>query len=101
MFVTSVGGRSGWFRYHPILRVVLVRRLRASSRDLEQQSSHRAAEWHIARGEVEEGVNYLISAGASDEVVEAAFTHGSAMFDQHRATAVAGWIEHAASSAIE
>src|SRR5205807_6420502 len=92
--IFGLDSRSTWFRYHPSLRVVLRCQLHDEDAALETLLLHRAAEWHLARGDLEEGVGYLAEAGAWEEVVDAAFTHGAAMFDAHRAVAVAEWLQH-------
>jgi LuxR family maltose regulon positive regulatory protein len=95
-FVSSLDARREWFECHPLFRSALRRLLQgADGTTREQDLLRRAAEWCLECGEVEEGVRYLIAAGAGDEVVEAAFTHGSTMFERHRVGEVAGWIEQA------
>ena len=94
-FITSTDARRTWFRYHPLFRAMLRRRLRRAGIEVERDLLRGAAEWHLARDDVENGVAYLIGAGAADDVIEAAFTHGPAIFEQHRVAQVARLIEQA------
>lgn len=89
-FVSSVDARREWFVLHPLFRDVLRRRVSDSDRSA---LLHRAAEWHLERGDIDDGVRCLIDAGATDEVVEAGFTYGPALLDQQRVSDVAGWVE--------
>ncbi|MBV8161840.1 MAG: hypothetical protein JO265_13025 [Acidimicrobiia bacterium] len=97
-FVSSLDARREWFEYHPMLRSLLRRLLHQLDDARENELLHRAADWHLQRGDVESGVRYLIEAGADDEVVEAAFTHGPAMLEHHRTSEVAGWVERTRSA---
>lgn len=93
MFVTRLEGHGGWFRYHPLFRRLLRHHLRAEAPAREPLLLRRAAEWHLARDEVETAVLYLADAGAWSEVLDVAFAHGGASFAQGRAARVLRWIE--------
>lgn len=95
-FVTSVDAGREWFEYHPLFRDVLRRGVSETDR---VALLHRAAQWHLERGDIDDGVQYLIDAGATDEVVEAAFIYGPAMLEQQRVGEVARWIEGVPSDA--
>ena len=94
-FVTALDAHHTRFRCHPMFRAALRLQVRAEGGDLELTLLHRAADWHLGRGEVDAAVHYLVEAGAGDDVVEAAFSHGAAMFEQDRTQEVAEWIEQA------
>lgn len=93
MFITRLDGGSGWFGYHPLFRALLRHHLRDEDRTGERLLLHRAAEWHLARDEVDTAVDYLTEAGAWDEVLDAVFTYGGALFSRGRATTVVRWVE--------
>ena len=100
-FVVPPHASHPWFTYHPMFRALLRRQCRIEDAAVESDVLHRAAEWHLARGEIEDGVRCLVEAGARDEVVEAAFTYGPAMLDRQRGAEVAGWLESVAPDPAE
>src|SRR5919106_3581962 len=93
MFITRLDGRSGWFRYHRLFRALLRHHLRDEDPTREPLLLRRAAEWHLARDDVDAAVDYLAEAGAWEEVLDAAFTYGDAPFARGRAATVVRWVE--------
>ena len=93
MFIIRLDNRRQWFRYQQLFRTLLRHHLRAQDADLEPVLLERAADWHFARDDVETAIDYLIAGRAWERVLEAAFAHGQAMYEQGRAATVAGWIE--------
>ncbi|HET7487829.1 MAG TPA: LuxR C-terminal-related transcriptional regulator [Acidimicrobiales bacterium] len=93
MFVTRLDARRSWFRYHQLFRSLLRRHLHDEDADLERALLHRAATWHLERGELEVAVRYLAEAGAWDEVLGEAVADGPEMLALGRAAAIATWIE--------
>ena len=94
MFIIRLDNRRGWFRYQQLFQTLLRHHLRAEDADLERVLlAHAAADWHFARDDVETAIHYLIAGRAWERVLEAAFVHGRAMYEQGRAAAVAAWIE--------
>lgn len=93
MFLTRLDVRRMWFRYHPLFRTLLRQHLHDEDPALERELLHRAAEWHLARDDLDTGVWYLIEARSWDHVVHRARVHGREMLARGRALAVAEWIE--------
>jgi LuxR family maltose regulon positive regulatory protein len=93
LFVSRLDDRREWFRYHPMFRTLLRQHLRDAGEVDERELLQRAADWHLARDELEAGVEYLAKAGADARVLEAARTHGYAMVVRGRLAAVIGWID--------
>jgi LuxR family maltose regulon positive regulatory protein len=93
MFITRVEDPRGWFRYHQLFRALLRHRLRDGDPVRERLFLHRAAEWHVARDDLDSGVRYLADAGDWDAVMETAFRYGAALVSTGRSGAVAQWIE--------
>jgi LuxR family transcriptional regulator, maltose regulon positive regulatory protein len=93
MFITRLDGRNGWFRYHQLFRALLRQHLREEDPTGERLLLHRAAEWHLAYDDPDTAVDYLAEAGAWEEVLDAAFAYGDALFSQGRAATVVRWVE--------
>jgi LuxR family maltose regulon positive regulatory protein len=93
LFITAVDARGEWFRYHQLFRALLRHHLRDEDPARERLLLRRAAAWHLARDDLDTGVDCLAEAGASEEILEAAFTHGGALVAQGRPATVARWIE--------
>jgi len=93
LFVTRLEGRHEWFRYHQLLRTLLRHHLHDEDPTRERLVLRRAAEWHLARDDLEEGVGYLAEAAAWEDVFAAAFTHSGALFARGEAMTVARWID--------
>jgi LuxR family maltose regulon positive regulatory protein len=93
MFVTRLEGARYWFRYHQLFRAMLRHHLRAEDPATERELLRRAAQWHMARDELDAGVGYLAESGAWEEVLEAASSYGPAMLSLGRAITVARWVE--------
>jgi LuxR family maltose regulon positive regulatory protein len=92
LFVSRLDDRRVWFRFHPLFRTLLRQHLRLEGGD-ERALLRRAAAWHLARDETELGMDYLIKAGGSAEVLEAARTQGYDMVAQGRLAAVVRWVD--------
>ena len=93
LFITTADAGGEWFRYHQLFRALLRHHLGDEDPAREHDLLLRAAAWHLARDDLDTGVDYLAEAGASEEILEAAFVHGGALVAQGRPAAVARWVE--------
>jgi LuxR family maltose regulon positive regulatory protein len=93
MFITALDPRREWFRYHPLFRTLLRQHLRDEDPELEIAVLHRAARWHLGRGETQAGIGYLVEAGAWQEALDAALEHASTTETVAGATELARWID--------
>jgi LuxR family maltose regulon positive regulatory protein len=96
LFITALEPRREWFRYHQLFQALLRHHLRDQGPARERELLRWAAGWHLARDEVETAVDYLAEAGASDEILDAAFTYGPRLAAQGRPATVARWVERVA-----
>ncbi|MFL5755740.1 MAG: AAA family ATPase [Chloroflexota bacterium] len=80
-----------WFRYHPLLRDVLLRRLEDTR--LGARAAHRrAASWYAAEGRLDDAIEQQLAAGGT---AEAARLVGSAVPSAYRAgrlSAIRDWV---------
>jgi LuxR family transcriptional regulator, maltose regulon positive regulatory protein len=93
MFIVRLDAGRYWFRYHPLFCALLRHHLHDEAPSLERTLLRRAAEWHLARGNLDTGVSYLAEAQDWEAVIEAALVHGGALLAAGRAAVVAHWIE--------
>lgn len=93
LFVTPLDPGRQWFRYHPLFRALLRSHLRDEDPTLERRLLERAAAWHLARDELDAGVDHLADAGAWDDLLDVAFACGCAMLARGRPATVARWVE--------
>jgi LuxR family transcriptional regulator, maltose regulon positive regulatory protein len=93
LFVVPLGGQLRSFRHHRLFRSMLRSRLHAEDPEGERLLLRQAAEWHLARRMVTEGVGYLCDAREWDAVVDAAYRHGPMLHVNGRSATVAAWME--------
>jgi LuxR family maltose regulon positive regulatory protein len=93
MFLIPLDGQREWFRFHHLFRDLLRYRLRAERPGAEQDLLIRAASWHLDRGEVAPGVDYLLKARQWDEALEIIVSRGSEVFEQGTLKTVVRWID--------
>jgi LuxR family maltose regulon positive regulatory protein len=85
----------GWWRYHPVIREVLLLELRACDASAEARLLHVAADWHISRGEVADldlAAQYLIRAGDWPAVRTHIETFARSMHERGRVHSVLSWM---------
>ena len=63
VFVVTMDPQGHWYRCHQLFRDVLARQLDATDRAARRVLLTRAAEWFLARDQVDEAVRHLIAAG--------------------------------------
>jgi LuxR family maltose regulon positive regulatory protein len=67
LFLTALDGRTGWYRYHPLFRELLLHELRRALPATEVAHRHRkAAHWLSANGLVTDAVTHYTAAGDHD-----------------------------------
>lgn len=63
LFVVPLDAHREWYRYHRLFRDALRRELDATAPDAVPDLFRRAADWHLAAGQVEEAVRCLTATG--------------------------------------
>ena len=99
MFLVSLDTRRQWFRFHHLFRDMLRFTLRAEHPAREPDLLTRAASWHLERGEVDAGVEYLLGARNWTEALEVIMTRGSEVFERGEMATVIRWISQVPESA--
>jgi LuxR family maltose regulon positive regulatory protein len=97
LFVSRLDDRREWFRYHPLFRTLLRQHLLEEGNTDGRVLLQRAADWHLARDELEPGVEYLSKAGATSRVLQVARTEGYAMVARGQLATVVGWVDAVAA----
>ncbi len=92
MFLVPLDTRRQWFRYHHLFRDMLRFKLRAEQPDAEAGLLNGAASWHLARGEVDAGVEYLLQARNWDAALDVIMGQGSEVFEKGEMATVIRWI---------
>ncbi|GIU87222.1 MAG: LuxR family transcriptional regulator [Acidimicrobiia bacterium] len=82
------------YRVHGVLRAGLQERLRAGGARRARALAHRAARWHLDRGEPATAVGYLAAAHAWDELLRTAAGHADALLLADRPDELARWLDH-------
>jgi LuxR family maltose regulon positive regulatory protein len=93
LFITPLDPGREWFRYHPLFQAMLRYHLRDEDPTRERRLLARAAAWHLARGELDAGVDHLADAGAWDDLLDVASAYGCEMLARGRPATVARWVE--------
>ncbi|MFQ3663250.1 MAG: LuxR C-terminal-related transcriptional regulator [Chloroflexaceae bacterium] len=87
LFVIPLDGEGRWYRFHPLFRDLLRRRLRQTGEAcLEQRLQQRAAAWLAADGQVEEAVRLYLAAGDDDAAARLVEEHMIPEMDNDVAT---------------
>jgi LuxR family maltose regulon positive regulatory protein len=92
LFIVPVDGRPGWYRFHRLFRDLLLLRLHAHDPHAEAQLLELAARWHLAEGDEEVAIDYLIRARAWCDVVSLILGIGREFYDGYRMATVARWL---------
>jgi LuxR family transcriptional regulator, maltose regulon positive regulatory protein len=92
MFFVALDAHRERFRFHQLFRDLLRYRLRAEQPQEEARLLGRAAEFHLARGELAPAVEYLLRARAWDQALDAIMTRGSDIFERGEMSTVIRWI---------
>jgi LuxR family transcriptional regulator, maltose regulon positive regulatory protein len=98
MFLVSLDTHRRWFRFHHLFRDMLRFTLRAEHPARESELLTKAASWHLERGDVDAGVEYLLSAHNWAEALEVIMTRGSEVFERGEMATVIRWISEVPES---
>jgi LuxR family maltose regulon positive regulatory protein len=99
LFLVAADSRREQFRFHQLFRDLLRYRLRAEDPEEERRILGRAADHHLARGELVPAVEYLLRARQWDRALEAIMTRGSDVFERGEMRTVIRWITSIPESA--
>jgi LuxR family maltose regulon positive regulatory protein len=99
MFLVPLDTHRQWFRFHHLFREMLRFTLRAEQPAAEAHLLTRAASWHLERGEVDSGVEYLLRARNWDEALDVIMARGSEVFEKGEMATVIRWISEVPESA--
>ena len=92
MFLVPLDTHRQWFRFHHLFRDLLRFRLDATDPMAEHQILERAAQWHLERGELDDGVEYLLRARSWDKVLDVVMGCGPEIFERGEMATVIRWI---------
>jgi LuxR family maltose regulon positive regulatory protein len=70
LFLVRLDQEREWYRYHPLFRNFLNRRLRDSGFDAESELLRRASDWFYERGLSEEAIEISLAAGAPERAAQ-------------------------------
>ncbi len=99
MFLVPLDTRREWYRFHHLFRDMLRFKLRAEHPDLEGRLLNQAASWHLERGEVNAGIEYLLRARNWDDALEVIMARGSEVFERGEMATVIRWISEVPETA--
>lgn len=99
MFLIPLDTRRGWFRFHHLFRDMLRFKLRAENPDLEATLLTQAASWHLDRGDLSSGLEYLLRARSWNDALDVIMSRGSEVFEKGEMATVIRWISQVPESA--
>ena len=99
MFLIPLDNRREWFRFHHLFRDMLRFKLRAEQPEIETRLLNRAASWHLHRGEVSAGLEYLFRAENWTDALDVIMARGSEVFEKGEMATVIRWISEVPESA--
>ena len=99
MFLVPLDTHRGWFRFHHLFRDMLRFRLRAERPAVETDLLNLAASWHLERGDVNSGLEYLLRARNWNDALDVIMTRGSEVFEKGEMATVIRWISQVPESA--
>ena len=99
MFLVPLDTHRGWFRFHHLFRDMLRFKLRAEQPAVEARLLNQAASWHLERGDVSSGLEYLLRARNWDDALDVIMARGSEVFEKGEMATVIRWISKVPESA--
>jgi LuxR family transcriptional regulator, maltose regulon positive regulatory protein len=93
MFLVPLDTHRRRFRFHHLFRDLLRFKLRAERPDVEARLLNKAASWHLGRGEIEEGVQYLIRSESWEAALDVIMNRGPEVFEKGEMATVIRWID--------
>jgi LuxR family maltose regulon positive regulatory protein len=101
LFVTPLDGDSGWYRYHPMFRTVLLDRAICSGPDVVRERHLRAARWWAEAGSVEHTIEHARAGGDLSIAADLIATEISRAYNDGRLHAARRWLEQLDEETIE
>lgn len=98
--VLPVGAGRERFRYHPLLRDLLMAELRREDAGLVDQVRRRAADWCVGHGDPWGAVQYAYDAGDLDHAAHLVVSVAQPAWAAGRATTVQHWLERLAQDGV-
>jgi LuxR family transcriptional regulator, maltose regulon positive regulatory protein len=92
LFVTALGERTGWYRFHRLFAEVLAAELESREPEVVPAVHRRAAAWYRKAGELESAISHALAGGAFDDVAEMASDASVLYGNAGRAGVVQGWL---------
>ncbi len=99
MFLVPLDTHRGWFRFHHLFRDMLRFKLRAEQPSAEARLLNQAASWHLERGELSSGLEYLLRARNWNDALDVIMARGSEVFEKGEMATVIRWISQVPESA--
>jgi LuxR family maltose regulon positive regulatory protein len=98
MFLVPLDTRRVWFRFHHLFREMLRFKLRGERPELEANLLKQAATWHLDRGDLSSGMEYLLRARSWDDALDVIMARGSEVFEKGEMATVIRWISRVPES---
>jgi len=92
LFLVPLDRHREWFRYHPLFRELLQRRLVDEEPELVRVLNARAADWVEAQGDPESALGYAHAAGDSDGAARILSSIALKVHQSGRATTLESWL---------
>jgi LuxR family transcriptional regulator, maltose regulon positive regulatory protein len=93
LFLVPLDRQGGWYRYHPLFRGLLRKRLDGAGPEPGRELLRRAADWCEADGRLETALQYAQDAEDVDRVARIAVTLAQPLYASGRSTTVMSWFE--------
>jgi LuxR family maltose regulon positive regulatory protein len=101
VFIEPLDDNREWYRYHALLRELLLAELSRRSPDEVPVLHVRASEWHERNGNVELAVSHALSAGDLDRAARLIGENYLSRIVWGRAATVEGWLQRIGDDAVE
>lgn len=82
----------GWVRFHHLFAAFARSALEVERPEMAAELHLRGAEWFLARGQVEDGVQHLLAARAYDQAANLIQANWLHFFDAGRSATILGWL---------
>ncbi len=92
MFLVPLDSSREWYRFHHLFRDLLRFRLRAEHPELESHLLHKAAQWHLQRGNADVAVECLMSARDWEAALRLILARGSEVFERGEMATAIRWL---------
>ena len=100
-FVVSLDQRGQWYRFHRLFRQLLLRELRTSQPAREPALHHRASEWYLQEGQVDQSIAHAVRSHELDRAAELILANWIRFIVHWRVGPVAGWLDLLPDSVIQ